>query len=149
MKAKTAKQWKVDIVKCMKVTGTYNECFRIAIDTLAQILEKRDKVEAEFQASGQGMTVEHTNKAGALNIEQNPLIRMINDLNRDALTYMRECGITPKGLRMINDKALNAKEIDPFEKFLMRLEKEYEINQDGEEESEDPGRRTDIHERND
>lgn len=130
MKAKTAKQWKTDIVKCMKVTGTYNECFRIAIDTLSQILEKRDKVEEEFQASGQGMTVEHTNKAGALNIEQNPLIRMINDLNRDALTYMRECGITPKGLKMINDKALDAKKIDPFEELIRKIEKSAGINRD-------------------
>ena len=130
MKAKTAKQWKTDIVKCMKVTGTYNDCFRIAIDTLSQILEKRDKVEEEFQASGQGMTVEHTNKAGALNIEQNPLIRMINDLNRDALTYMRECGITPKGLKMINDKALDAKKIDPFEELIRKIEESAGINRD-------------------
>ena len=137
MMAKTAEQWRNDIIECMKVTKTYNDCFRIAIDTLSQILEKRDKIEDEFQASGQGMIVEHTNKAGASNLEQNPMIRMINDLNRDALTYMRECGITPKGLRMINDKALEAEKIDPFEKMILKIEQSIRENSDNEDDLED------------
>ena len=52
------------------------------------------------------MLIEHTNKAGATNIEQNPAIRLINDLNRDALAYCRELGLTAASLRRINESAL-------------------------------------------
>lgn len=73
------------------------------IATLADILEKRDKAQKLFESSGGNILVKHTNKAGATNIEQNPCLRLINDLNRDALAYWRELGLTPKGLKAIND----------------------------------------------
>lgn len=123
-KTKTAKQWQNIIIDCMKKSGTFRDYCGIAIDTLSQILERRDKLEVEFAESGQGMLVEHTNKAGSTNLEQNPMIRMINDLNRDALTYMRELGITPKGLKMIDAQATKAKTIDPFEAWLNKFEQE-------------------------
>ena len=34
------------------------------------------------------------------------LLRLVNDLNRDALMYWRDLGLTPAGLKKINDKAL-------------------------------------------
>ena len=54
--------------------------------------------------------VEHTNKGGATNAEQNPLIRMLNDLNRDALAYWRDLGLTPAGLKRIKESALKEPE---------------------------------------
>ena len=69
------------------------------------------------------MIVEHTNKAGATNIEQNPLLRLILQLNRDALAYWRDLGLTPAGLKKLNENALKTekKKGTALEEALARL----------------------------
>jgi phage terminase small subunit len=104
------------------MAGTYKECFDDVIGTLAGILEKRDLAQEMFDESGESIIVEHTNKGGATNLEQNPTIRLINDLNRDALSYWRELGLTPKSLRAINDEALKEKKVDALTEALLELE---------------------------
>ena len=86
--------------------GTYRPYFDDVIDTLADILERRDVARAMFDESGGNIIVNHTNKAGATNIEQNPMLRMVNDLNRDALAYWRDLGLTPAGLRRIDEQSM-------------------------------------------
>ena len=55
------------------------------------------------------MVVEHTNKNGSTYLEQNPALRLINELNRDALAYWRDLGLTPAGLKKIDEDALKKK----------------------------------------
>ena len=86
--------------------GTYRPYFDDVIDTLADILERRDIAREMFEASGGNIIVNHTNKAGATNIEQNPVLRMVNDLNRDALAYWRDLGLTPAGLKRIDEQSM-------------------------------------------
>lgn len=102
----TQAEWKRRIVRDMKEADTYQKCFAATVDTLAGILEKRDKAQEMFEASGGNILVKHTNKGGATNIEQNPALRLINDLNRDALAYWRDLGLTPAGLKRINESAV-------------------------------------------
>lgn len=52
-----------------------------------------------FEKSGRKILVRHTNKSGASNVEQNPIVRLINDLNRDALSYWRELGLTARSYK--------------------------------------------------
>ena len=99
-------KWKTKIVKACKDAGTYKAYFDPVIDTLAGILEKRDAAEQAFIEDGCRIMVKHTNKNGATNLEQNPLIRLINDLNRDALTYWKELGLTAASLKKINEAAI-------------------------------------------
>lgn len=66
--------------------------------------------------------VRHTNKAGATNLEQNPLLRVINDLNRDALAYWRDLGLTPAGLRKINEAAMKKVKKNALAEALNALE---------------------------
>jgi hypothetical protein len=101
-------EWKRKIKQNCKDAGTYKPVFDPVIDTLAGIMEKRDYAEAVFEDEGKQVIVEHTNKGGATNYEQNPLIRLINDLNRDALAYWRDLGLTPAGLKKINETAIKA-----------------------------------------
>lgn len=100
------KAWKTKIRGASKKAGTYRPYFDAVIDTLAGILEKRDAAQELWEGSGSNLLVEHTNKGGATNTEQNPLIRLINDLNRDALAYWRDLGLTPAGLKKLNEEAL-------------------------------------------
>ena len=83
----TKDEWKNKIVVACEKARTYRDFFDAVIDTLAGILERRDEANELFVKSGSKVVVTHTNKAGAKNIEQNPLLRLVNDLNRDALAY--------------------------------------------------------------
>lgn len=104
------KQWKSKIKSATKKAGTYQPFFDAVIDTLAGILEKRDTAQDLFDRSGGNVIVKHTNKGGATNLELNPALRLINDLNRDALAYWRDLGLTPAGLKRINEAAMQKKE---------------------------------------
>lgn len=114
-------EWINQITEASEQAGTYKECFDEVIKTLASILEKRDKAEETFQATGGNILVKHTNKSGATNIEQNPVIRLINDLNRDALAYWRDLGLTPSGLKKLDDTALKKKKVDALAEALKGL----------------------------
>ena len=117
----TAAEWKKRITRDVKAAGTYQKYFGSVIDTLSAILARRDEAEAMFTASGAGVLVKHTNKSGATNIEQNPAIRLINDLNRDALAYWRDLGLTPAGYKRLNLEAAQTKSQDGLEKLFGKL----------------------------
>ena len=108
-------------MKAMTDVGTYQPSFDDAIDTLAGMLERRDALEKQFYSSKAPMVVEHTNKAGATNLEQNPMIRMLNDMNNDILSYFRDLGLTPRGLKTITDKGATKEVKSPFIEILDKL----------------------------
>lgn len=103
MKKKT---WKARIKKACTEAGTYRPFFDTVIDELAGIMERRDMALDAFQKTGGNVIVKHTNKNGSANLEQNPALRLVNDLNRDALAYWRDLGLTPAGLKKINEKSM-------------------------------------------
>lgn len=116
-----AKKWISKIKRDTKRAGTYKPYFDEVIKTLAMILEERDQAREAFEENGGRVIVEHTNKAGATNHEQNPALRLLNDLNRDALTYWRDLGLTPKGLKAINEQALQEQKADALTEALADL----------------------------
>lgn len=113
-----ADEWRVKIVAAMNAAGTYRDYFGSVVDTLAGILQRRDEAEALFVAGGSNVLVKHTNKAGATNIEQNPALRLINDLNRDALAYWRDLGLTPAGLKKIDEQSMKPRKKSALEEAL-------------------------------
>lgn len=116
-----AKKWISKIKRDTKRAGTYKPYFDEVIKTLAMILEERDQAREAFEENGGQVIIEHTNKAGATNHEQNPALRLLNDLNRDALTYWRDLGLTPKGLKAINEQALQEQKADALTEALADL----------------------------
>lgn len=116
-------EWKNRIIEAAQGVGTYQEPFDAVIDTLAGILEKRDTAQELFNKAGGQVIVKHTNKGGATNLELNPALRVINDLNRDALAYWRDLGLTPAGLKKINEAALHERsaEVSPLQAALEKL----------------------------
>lgn len=99
----TKKWWIRRIRAACEGVGSYKEENDSVIETLAGILEKRDAAEKQFRAEGKQLIVSHTNKNGSTNSVKNPLIALINELNRDALSYWRDLGLTPAGLKKIKD----------------------------------------------
>ena len=103
-----SEEWRNRIVESCKASGSYQVFFDDVIDTLAIILEKRDDAQQRYVKSGSKPIVKRINKAGAENLEQNPLLRMINDLNRDALTYWKELGLTARAWKDVTGEKANA-----------------------------------------
>ena len=118
MKKKT---WKSRIKTACTQAGTYRPFFDNVIDELAGILERRDTALDEFKKTGGHAIVKHTNKNGSTNLEQNPALRLVNDLNRDALGYWRDLGLTPAGLKRLNENLLKPEEKKSFADALSDL----------------------------
>ena len=116
----TRKQWKGKIKKACSEAGTYHKSFETAIDSVAGILEIRDKAEEKFIALGSEPIVKHTNKGGATNIVKNPALAVIESCNMQALAYLRDLGLTAKGLKSIGIE-VEKKEENSFEKLFADL----------------------------
>lgn len=101
---KEAQRYKKEIIKKMKNVGTYNISFIYTIDTLAKVLADYNKTTDQFQSTGGNIIVKHTNKNGSTNVVKNPLYLAIEKLRDDIISYSRELGLTPAGLKRINQE---------------------------------------------
>lgn len=99
-------EWVEKITKACKNAGTYREYFDDVIESLAETLEARDDARRKYYASGANAVVTHTNKGGNTNIVKNPALVVVDDLNKTALAYWRDLGLTPAGLKRINETAM-------------------------------------------
>ena len=106
-------EWKIKITQACKKAGTYREYFDSVIETLAETMEMRDDAREKYYKSGGNSIVSHTNKGGNTNIVKNPALVVIDDLNKTALAYWRDLGLTPAGLKRINDTALKGNSEKP------------------------------------
>lgn len=109
----TKSKWAFNIQEDLKRNGQYKCTFDKVIYTLAQILEHRDKVLEEFIESGE----EYVLKG-----RKNPHIVLWDDLNKTALAYWRELGLTPASLKKIDEGALKPKQTSSLEEVLRSLE---------------------------
>lgn len=101
-----AASWKRKIIEQCEAVGTYRDAFLPTIDALARLLERRDAAYEDFLAGGAEAMIERISDRGAVNQAINPLLRLWQELNRDALAYWRDLGLTPAGLKRINEGAL-------------------------------------------
>lgn len=90
--------------------GTYRPYFDSVIKSLSVILEKRDQALKEWKDDGSQMLTKYTNKGGNSNIVTHPLLTIWRDLNAQALSYWKDLGLTPAGLKKINENALAKQE---------------------------------------
>lgn len=102
-------EWAKRIKIASTQAGTYEPVFDDVIDTLAGILEQRDNLQEEFDRNNESAVVVHTNRGGNANPVKNPAIVMINDLNKTALAYWRDLGLTPAGLKRLRDSSVSVK----------------------------------------
>lgn len=102
----TRKTWSKRIKNACEEVGTYKPAFDSMIDALARILELRDNAQKKFEESGGDTIVRHTNKSGQTNIVKNPALVVVMDCNAQALAYWRDLGLSPAGLKRINEAAM-------------------------------------------
>jgi len=120
----TSKKWITQIKKKMAVVGVKFEGFENVVKTLAEILEERDRVYEQYQDEGSQPMVEYVSDRGGRNMIVNPLLKEWQQMNRDALVYWKELGLTPAGLKKLNEEAVNAAQDkrSALDKVLSNLE---------------------------
>ncbi len=95
----TKAKWKALILVQMSALNLQNDAYNSSVETLASILEQRDKTYTEFKKSGGKSVIQYTNKGGSTNMTKNPLLVLWDDLNKSALAYWRELGLTPSSYK--------------------------------------------------
>lgn len=101
MPAMSKTKWKNLIKKQLTALGLQNDAYESMVESLAAILEQRDKTFDEFRQSGGKSVIEYTNKGGSTNMTKNPLLVLWDDLNKTALAYWRELGLTPSSYKKL------------------------------------------------
>ena len=114
----TKSKWKSQIKKACIAINTYKEYFDGVIDSLADILEKRDQTLETYDGNP---IIEHTNSHGETNRTKNPSLMLWDELNKTALAYWRDLGLTPKGLKNIDEQAMKKKKTDTLAEVLKSL----------------------------
>lgn len=118
------KAWKARIKAATEDAGTYRPYFDNIIDTLASIMELRDDAQKRFEDSGGATVVTQTNVKGAEYLAKNPALVVIDDMNKTALQYWRDLGLTPAGLKRIDDQAMKGQKQNELAAALAALEHE-------------------------
>lgn len=116
-----ASAWRDKIRRQIQATGTYRPAFCSVVDALAKVLEQRDAAYQQYVAEGSRLVVEKISDRGAVNRVKNPLLQTWMDLNAQALAYWRDLGLTPAGLKKIDEEAMKPKKQNSLEKVLMDL----------------------------
>lgn len=110
----------------------YKGFFDYAIDTLAGILEKRDDAAQILDGEGEELIVDRTNRDGQTSRVKNPAFAVWDDLNKSALMYWRDLGLTPAGLKKINEEAFaRMKEEKNGNSLMGLLQKKKEAEKEG------------------
>lgn len=116
-----AKTWKKKIIKACEEAGTYRPQFNFVIETLSDMMEKRDEALQFYEDSSGEPIIEYTNKAGATNFTKNPALKIVDDLNKTALQYWRDLGLTPAGLKRIDEELMSSNKGASLEDLLSNV----------------------------
>ena len=116
-----AKKWVAKIKKACKDAGTYRQFFDEPIKTLGGILEQRDATLEQYIEEGSKPIIWKEMTNGAMVQVASPHLVLIDTLNKTALTYWRDLGLTPKGLKALDENALKEKKQDAFVSALNDL----------------------------
>lgn len=108
------------IVRRMKGLGLYRSQYGAAIDRLAELYVQIDELAAEYDECGREAIVEHTNKAGAKNLQMNPIMTAMLQMQTQALAHERELGLTPAAMRRLGEKE-KAAEKSPLEAAIEKM----------------------------
>jgi len=117
----TEKGWKTRINKDCKALGLYKPEFDALIDTASKILAQRDATYEQFVEEGSHTLIIKISDRGAENRSKNPLIQIWKELNDQAIVYLRELGLSPKGYKSITEEILKEKKVDALTQALEEL----------------------------
>ena len=117
-------KYRKDIIRMMKSVGTYNKSFEYPINVLAKVMADYETISAQFITTGAHIVIPHTNKNGSRNVIKNPLYLALEKLRDDVINYTRELGLTPSGLKRINQDGAAPPKKTKLEMILTEIKNE-------------------------
>lgn len=114
---------KKEIIECMKEIGTYNESFDLSISILDKLLDDYNNARKEWEEDGCRMVISYTNKNNQTNTVKNPLYQSMEKLRMDILSYLKELGLTPSGLKKLRQSSFAEDDgkVSKVEEVLFKL----------------------------
>ncbi|WP_335871955.1 P27 family phage terminase small subunit [Bacillus sp. 2205SS5-2] len=110
--------------KDMQSLGTYRPQFDSAIRVYSEMRFQYDVLMQQFYADGCKISEEYTNKAGAKNIRKTAMYLSLETLRKDIVNHENLLGLTPAGLKRINDEmAKKKKKMSKLDLALSSLDK--------------------------
>ena len=106
----------------MKNIGTYKVEFSPIITRYAEMRVQFKILMEQWYESGCKISEEYTNKFGATNIRKTALYLSIETLRRELTDIENLFGLTPAGLKKINEKSMAAQKESVLAKALSKLE---------------------------
>lgn len=109
MKAKniTKKIIEKEVIEQMEKLGVYRSEFNQVIKIFVGMVFQYNQFEQMFEESGQKITEDYTNKAGATNERKVPLYTAMESLRKDILSYSNRLCLNPKSLENITVNKTN------------------------------------------
>lgn len=110
------------IIECMKALGTYDNAFVLSISVLDKLFSDYYKIRKEWEETGSKVAIVRTDSKGRENITTNPLYRSLEKLRMDILSYLRDLGLTPNGLKKIKQDSFQEDDkVSKVEEVLFKL----------------------------
>lgn len=114
--------WKRKIIGQMMEVGTYKDCHLSTIEVLADVLSRRDEAIKKWRDEGSEFMTTFTSDRGATNKKKNPLLGVIQEHERDALSYWTALGMTPQSMKkQMQDKQDEEEKLSPLAKALLQV----------------------------
>lgn len=102
--------------RLMKSLGVYKKEFEPVILIYAQLRNQYDELTAQFERSGFDYS-EDT----AQGSKKHPIVTTLESLRKDILAYAGQLGMTPAGLKRLNDDSLQPAKASPLSEALKVL----------------------------
>lgn len=110
------------IIDCMKALGTYDNAFVLSINILDKLFTDYYKIRKEWEDTGSKVAVVKTDNRGRESIVTNPLYKSLEKLRMDILSYLRDLGLTPNGLKKIKQNSFQEEnKVSKVEEILYKL----------------------------
>jgi len=101
----------------MKTLGVYKAEFEPMIRAYGQLREQYDALTLQYEESGYSFQVETDSGA-----KKAPIVTTLESLRRDVLTYASQLGLTPAGLKKLNEASMKPAKTSPLADALRSLE---------------------------
>ena len=109
----TEKQWNKRINEELIHCGIEYSMSSSIIETLVTILVQRDHIYNQYINEGEKPIIEK---------RKNPLLILWDDLNKTALAYWRELGLTPSSLKRINEGAVKQPKLNKLDEMIKKFD---------------------------
>ena len=106
----------------MKSVGTYKDEFVPLISRYAELRVQYIIVMDRWYSSGCAITEDYTNKAGATNVRKTALYQAVENIRKELTEHENILGLTPSGLKKINDKNFQTSKKSTLEEALKNFD---------------------------